>query len=116
MEDKIKLETILTAITTGLMLMIAFLISLDIVDFYGDKETYAKVYDLNSNDNNWEWQYLRRWVYLGFFTVIGLMIATFRFIKKDNKTIRSISRLFLIFYVCLIIIKFYSWIRGGYDH
>ena len=116
MKDKIKIETILTGIATFLLLTFLVIMPIDIMDFYADKETYVLVHDLNTNEKNWEWQYLDRWVYLGLFSIVGLTIITLRLIKKDNKTIQKINWTFLLFFFGSMIIGFYNWMKTGFDH
>jgi hypothetical protein len=65
MENKIKIETILTGVAAFLLLALMVMIPFDIVDFYADKETYARVYDLNTNEEYWEMRYLSSWIYMG---------------------------------------------------
>ena len=116
MEDKIRIETILTGVSAFLLLTLLVIMPIDIMDFYSDKETYVKVYDLNTNEKNWEWQYLNRWIYLGLLSIVGLTIVILRLVKKDNKTIQKINWSFLLFLFGSIIIGFYNWMKTGFDH
>lgn len=116
MENKTKIETILTGIAIFLILTFLVIIPIDILDFYADKGTYAKVYDLNTNDKNWEWQYLDRWVYLGLLNVIGMTVITLRLIKRNNEIIKKINWTFLFLFFGSIIIGFYNWMKTGFDH
>jgi DMSO reductase anchor subunit len=116
MDNMIRIETILTGIAAFLLLAFLVIMPIDIMDFYEDKETYVMVHGLNTNENNWEWQYLDRWVYLGLLSVIGLTIIVLRHIKKDNKTIQKINWTFLLLFFGSMIIGFYSWMRTGFDH
>jgi hypothetical protein len=116
METTIKIETILTGIAAFLLLTFLVIMPIDIKDFYADKETYVMVHGLNTNEKNWEWQYLDRWVYLGLLSIVGLIIITLRLIKKDNKTIKKINWTFLFFFFGVMIIGFYNWMKTGFDH
>jgi hypothetical protein len=116
MEDKIKIETVLTGIAIFLLLTFLVVMSVDIMDFYAEKETYVKVYNLNTNEKNWELQYLHRWIYLGLLSIVGLTTVTLRLINKDNKTIQKINWTFLIFFFGSMIIGFYNWLKTGFDH
>lgn len=116
MEDRIRIETVLTGIATFLLLTFLVAIPIDIMDFYAEKETYVRVHDLNTNETNWEWQYLDTWVYLGLLSIVGLTIVTLRLVKKDNKTIQKINWTFLLFFFGSMIIRFYDWMRTGSDH
>lgn len=116
MEDKIKIETVLTGIATFLLLMFLVAMPIDIMDFYAEKEKYVRVHDLNTNEENWEWQYLDTWAYLGLLSIVGLTIVTLRLVKKDNKTIQKINWTFLLFFFGSMIIRFYNWMRTGSDH
>lgn len=116
MEDKIKIETILTGVAAFLLMTFLVVMPIDIMDFYADKETYVMVHGLDTNEKNWEWQYLDTWVYLGLLSIVGLTIITLRLIKKDNKTIQKINWTFLLFFFGTMIIGFYKWMRTGFDH
>ena len=116
MENKIKIETVLTGIAVFFLLAFLAIMPIDIMDFYGDKETYATVYDLNTNEENWEWQYLDRWVYLGLLIIIGLTVTTLRLVKKDNQIIKKLNWAFLFFFFSSMIVGFYNWVRTGFDH
>lgn len=61
------------------------------MDFYAEKETYARVYGLRTNEKNWEWQYLDKWVYVALLITTGLTVITLRLIKKDNQIIRKLN-------------------------
>lgn len=86
------------------------------MDFYADKETYARVHDLNTNEKNWEWQYLDRWLYLGLLIITGLTVITLRLIKWDNEIIKKLNWTFLFVFFGSMIIGFYSWMKTGFDH
>lgn len=116
MENKIKIETILTGIVAFLLLTFLVIMPIDIIDFYKDKETYVKVHGLNQNETNWEWQYLDRWVYLGLLSIVGLTMVTLRLIKQDNRTIQKMNLTFLFFFFGAMIIGFYKWMKTGFDH
>ncbi len=104
--NKIKIEIILTGIVAFLLLMILVLIPFDIFEFYANQETYIKVHNLNPNEKNWEWQYLGSSVYIGMISIVGLTIIIFRIIKKDNKTIKQINWIFLLLFYGRMIIGF----------
>jgi hypothetical protein len=116
MENKIKIETILTGIATFLLLTFLLIMPIDIMDFYGDKEIYANVYHFDTTEKNWEWQYLDRWVYVGLLCVIGLTLISLRLIKKNNEIIKKMNWTFLFFFFGLMIIGFYNWMKTGFDH
>lgn len=104
--NKIDIETILTGIAAFLLLILLVIMPIDIKDFYADKETYARVHDLNTNEKNWEWQYLDRWVYSGLLIITGLTIMTLRLIKRDNEIIKKINWTFLFLFFGSMIIGF----------
>jgi hypothetical protein len=116
MENNFRIEIILTGIATLLLLIFLVIIPIDIMDFYGDKETYAKVYDLNTKERNWEWEYLSRWIYMGLLIIVGLTVITMRLIKSDNEIIRKINWTFLFLFFGSMIIGFYNWMKAGFDH
>lgn len=116
LKSKIKIETILTGIATFLLLTFLIIMPIDIMDFYTEKETYALVYDLNTNEKNWEWQYLGKWVYVALLITTGLTVITLRLIKKDNQIIRELNWAFLFFFFGSMIIGFYNWMKTGFDH
>jgi hypothetical protein len=116
MANKTTIETILTGIAVFFLLSFLIAIPIDIMNFYSDKETYIRVHGLNTNEKNWEWQYLDTWVYLGLLSITGLTIFTLRQLKKGNKMIELINRLFLIFFYVVLIIGFYNWMSSGFDH
>jgi len=115
MEDKIRIETVLTGLATAWMLLFVFLIPADIIDFYRDKETYAKVYGLNTDHTNWELEYLSRWIYVGILTVVGLTVVTLRLARRDSGTIKKINWAFLFIYFGSMIIGFYNWMKAGVE-
>lgn len=115
-ENKVRIEIILTGIVASLLLILLVIMATDIMDFYNDKETYSKVYELHTNEKNWEWQYLSRWAYIGPLIFIGLTIVTLRIIKKNNETIKKVNWLFLLFFFCFSMIQFYRWMKTGDYH
>jgi len=116
METKLKIEIFLTGVAVFFLLGLLVIMPFDIMDFYGDKETYARVYHLNTNERNWEWQYLDRWVYFGLLIFTGLTVITLRFVKKDHRKIRKVNWIFLLFFFGSIIIGIYNWMKTGFDH
>lgn len=116
MENRTKIETILTGVAAFLLLLFLIIMPSDIVDFYEDKQTYAMVYHLDTNDKNWEWEYLDRWIYMGVLIVVGLTIITLRLIKRNNEIIRKLNWTFLLLFFGSMIIGFYNWMKTGFDH
>lgn len=116
MRNSIKLEILFTSLAALLLLTILVLIPIDIADFYEDKKTYASVYHLDMNEENWEWGYFRGWVYMGLLVTVGLTIISLRVIKKKNEIIRKLNWAFLILFFGSIILGFYNWMQTGFDH
>jgi len=111
-----KIESILTFITLSVLLTTLVLIPIDITNFFADRATYAKVYDLNTSQDGWEWDYLKRWLYIFLLIAIGITIITLRIIKRNNEIIRKINYAFLLLFFASVIIGFYDWMRTGFDH
>jgi hypothetical protein len=116
MENKINIETIFTGVAAFLLLTLIVVIPFEIMDFYADKATYARVYDLNTNAKYWEMGYLSRWIYVGAFIVFGAIIIVLRLIKKDSVIVKKINWAFLFLFFSLMIIGFYNWMATGFDH
>ena len=117
LQTKINIvETILTGIALSFLLMTFLAIPIDIISFYGDKETYAKVHNLNMNKEYLEWEYLSRWLYVLGVIIIGLTITTLRLTKRKNKTIQKIYWGFLGLFFGSIVYGYYNWMRTGFDH
>lgn len=74
MNRTIQIETLLTGLAAFLLLALSVIMPIDIVDFYKNKETYALVYHLDTNEKNWEWEYLSEWAYIGVVILVGLTI------------------------------------------
>ena len=116
MKTTIKIEIALTSIVICMLLMLLVVIPFDIANFYDDKDTYSKVYHLDTNDKNWEWEYLSGWLYLGGLAIIGLTIASLRLIKRDNQIIKKLNWTFILLFFGTMILRFYTWMKSGYDH
>ena len=74
------------------------------------------VYHLDMNQKNWEWGYLKGWVYMGSLVIIGFTIIALRLIKKKSKMIRKLNWAFLILLFGSTIVGVYNWMRAGFDH
>jgi len=116
MANVIKLELILTGVAGVLVLIVMVVMPIDIIDFYENKETYAMVYQLNTQNENWELEYLSRWIYIGAPAVVGLIIMTLRIILKNNEMIRKMNWIFLFVLFASMIIGFFNWMKAGFDH
>jgi hypothetical protein len=116
MKNKNRIETTLTGTATFLLFAFLVIIPIDILDFYGDKEPYSKVYNLNTNEKNWEWGYLNRWIYVGLLIIIGLTVIALRLIKKENEIIKKMNWIFLFVFFGSMIMGFYNWMKTGFDH
>jgi|JI10StandDraft_1071094.scaffolds.fasta_scaffold1145275_2 cytochrome bd-type quinol oxidase subunit 2 len=113
---KDKLENGAMCVVAALLLLFAILIPMDITDFYNEKAEYAWVHHLDTNQPNWEWQYIQSSVYLGILVVIGATILILRWMKRDNRIIKTLNLSFLIFFFGIIIIGFFKWMNTGFDH
>lgn len=109
-------ELVITGIALFIMMLMLIIMPIDIVSFYGDKETYAKVYNLDMGKENWEWEYLKGWFYLGVLIVVGLTVISLRLIKSNDKVIEKVNWTFLVLLFGWIIIGFYNWMNSGFDH
>ncbi len=111
-----KIEIILTCIAASVVLILLVIISVDIADFYSDKKTYAMVYQLNTNEANWEWGYLGRWLYTGVLILAGLTVMPLRFVKNKNGVVKKLNWTFLVLFFGFMILRFFIWMKTGYDH
>jgi hypothetical protein len=116
MENKVTVEKVLSSIALFLLIMLAIAMPIDIISFHEDPQTYSRVYDLSTSEDNWEWEYLSGWVYIGILIVTGLTIIISRFINKRSETIRKINWAFLFIFFSSIAINILNWIRTGGDH
>jgi hypothetical protein len=115
MKNANNVEITLTVIAGALLLLFLVVMPIDIVDFYEDQDTYVMVHQLDTNEKNWEWQYLSGWVYLGILIIVGLTIMMLRLIRKNNEIIRKLNWTFLILFFGSIIVGFYKWMQTGFD-
>jgi Ca2+/Na+ antiporter len=101
------LETALTGIVLFALLATSIVIPVDINSFYNDEETYAKVYHLGSNKEIWESAYLSRFIFPIIVVIVGLTIITLRLVKNENRLIKKVNWMFLVFFCASVIINFY---------
>ena len=110
------LETVLTGIVLFALLVYAISIPIDINGFFQDKETYAKVYHLGSSKETWGSAYLSRFISPTIVVIVGLTIIVLRLVKSENRLIRKVNWMYLVFFCASVIFNFYNWVRNGFDH
>jgi hypothetical protein len=116
MSERTKAEFILTALAAFLLLLFLVIIPIDVIDFYSGKETYAKVYNLDTSQENWEWQYLDRWIYLGLLIIVGLTVTALRLIRRDSEIIRRVNWAFLLLFFGSMIVGLFNWMKAGPEY
>lgn len=116
MNKFIKLEKVITILALSILLLVLFIICMDVISFYDDKEKYAQIYRTSFNEATWEWDYISKWVYIGLFILSGLIVFSLRLMTKRNRPIIISSRIFLTLFLGIIVFALCRWMFSGYDY
>ena len=109
-------EFVLSLLTLVILSLILISIPFDIYEFIHNKETYASVYHLDMKQQNWELEYIKRWILPFLVTSFGIVVILLRFKKPDNNIIRGINYFTVALLISIAIVGYVSWWQSGFDH
>lgn len=89
-------ELLLTALTFVISVFILISFTADAYQFQQNSPDYARVYDLDTAKEGWEYDYYLRWMIPLVFAVITFTIVALRFAKPESKLVRSLNYVVMI--------------------
>ncbi|HYC87498.1 MAG TPA: hypothetical protein VEB86_19830 [Chryseosolibacter sp.] len=108
-------DRIFALIVLSALVLVIAVIADEILAFYQDPETYANVYRLGANEGEWEWLYLRRFIYPVVLAVGGFVIFVLKAVYAHNTRISTAYRWFVMIFMISAIYWFYNLLSTYYD-
>jgi len=109
-------EKFLTYLVAGILLFIVVLLPFDTYEFLNKPKDYIHVYDLDTTQKYWQFQYLRNNLITFPLCFIGLIIIIASSKNKSNRSLKTVRRLVVAITLSLMIYGFYQSYQSGFDH
>lgn len=112
-----RIEIAINLVTASLLFLLLIGFGFDLVDFLQNSEDYHLDYATYGNrPEGFNREYVVKKLIALLLTMGCLLIITWRMFKKENVTIKRVSRFVVALFWTSAIIGFYKMMTSGFDH
>jgi hypothetical protein len=110
-----RIEYLIIGLVGILLLLLLVITPFDIIDFYGNQETYIKVHHLDTTKEFWEWQYLRAPTIRTASSIAFFLLVFMRF-RRETFIWKALNRMMVLIFIIAVSVHYYQWAKTGFDH
>lgn|GEM_PF-7055473 len=92
------------------------LIPIDIYDFLNNPGAYEKIYRLDAQQTDWQWNYLLKDILIFWLAIIGMALIIIAFRKAADPRWRIARTVLTLLIISVMGIGYYQWYLTSFDH